>query len=78
MKNKSRKRRNLGLSFDVVKEGRYVLKQVDHSFGNLERLSCRKSSLELLTEHRQIDVKVDMHSLIAQASCAEQNGGNTV
>lgn len=37
-----------------------------------------ESSLELLTEHRKIDVKVDMRSLIAQASCAEQNGGNTV
>lgn len=34
--------------------------------------------LELLTEHRRNEVDVDMDSLIAQASCAEQNGGNTV
>jgi len=33
--------------------------------------------MELLTGHGRIEVNVDMDSLIAQASCAEQNGGNT-
>lgn len=31
----------------------------------------------LLTKHEEIEVNFDMDSLIAQASCAEQNGGNT-
>jgi hypothetical protein len=41
------------------------------------RIWCVGQVVELPTEHKETKVNFDMNSLIAQASCAEQNGGNT-
>ena len=42
-----------------------------------DRLANMVQFLKLLTKHGRIEVNVDMNSLIAQASCAERDGGNT-